>query len=43
MTINPRAFLRRCFDCNKDFRDHQGSSLRRGIWRCAECTKKGTQ
>jgi ribosomal protein L37AE/L43A len=43
MTINPRAFLRRCFACNKDFRDHPGSSMRNGIWRCAKCTKKGTQ
>ena len=41
MTINPKAFLRRCFNCNKDYRDHLGSSLRRGIWRCASCTAGG--
>ena len=39
MTLNPRAFLRRCFDCNRDMQDHPGSSLKRGIWRCAACTK----
>ena len=43
MTLNPKAFLRRCFTCNRDMRDHAGSSLRHGIWRCAECTKKGTK
>lgn len=39
MKINPKAFLRRCFDCNKDYPNHPGSSLHRGLWRCYACTR----
>lgn len=38
--MTPHLFLRRCFSCNRDLRDHEGSSYRNRLWRCAACTKK---
>jgi hypothetical protein len=38
--MEPFTFLRRCFDCNRNLRDHEGSSYRNRLWRCAACTQK---
>lgn len=39
--MTPHLFLRRCFVCNKDMRDHEGSSyIKNRLWRCAACTQK---